>query len=674
MASQAEKPLPSPHEDESHHEDESRHLEYRPDIDGLRAVAVLSVLVFHAFPEFLSGGFVGVDVFFVISGFLISRIIWQGLANRSFTIREFYARRVRRIFPALAVVLGASWIVGLTTLYWDEFARLGKHIFASAIFGMNFFLLNEGGYFDVAVERKPLLHVWSLSIEEQFYLVWPIILIAVSRSRRALAATIVILGALSLGTSVVWTAEAENVGFYHPMSRAWELLLGSAVGYLATFRRDSLPKSSMILPVGLALIAVSCLYFSQQTKFPGFTALLPTLGAAMVLLSSPTHFLSKALLQNRLMVGIGLISYPLYLWHWPLLSFAFIQSEGLLLPWVKGALLTSSLVLAWVTYYLVERPLRSRSRGAGAIIALVCAMMMLGGLGGLTYRSDGFVKLRAVASKAPFAIDPETLLNQWYQDTRSGTCHNQDAIVEAHKPVCTETLRPRVLLWGDSHAASLYPGLRALQETRSFGLTQLTTVGCPPFLNTESIVHHHCPAINQRILTSLSEFTPEVIILNAAWVHDRYAWDAQTATERLLTMIREIQSRSPNSRIIVIGPQLRWHPSLPEVLAKYVDQHGTMPPVRLPIPPNEFWLYVRTYGHELRSTVEAKGAVYILPEDILCENDTCLTRSGDGPNDLFVHDYGHLTAAGSRYFISQIADQIFESVPVPSINNPAPSQ
>lgn len=391
----------------------------------------------------------------------------------------------------------------------------------------------------------------------------------------------------------------------------------------------------------------------------------------MVLLSSPSHFLSKALLQNRLMVGIGLISYPLYLWHWPLLSFAFIKSQGVLLPWVKGTLLSTSFVLACLTYFLVERPLRSPARGAKTIIGLVCSIMILGGLGGLTFLSDGFVKFRAVASKAPFALNPETLMNQWFQDVRSGTCHNQDAIVEFHKPVCTETQRPRVLLWGDSHAASLYPGLRALQETRSFGLTQITTVGCPPFLETQSVVHQHCPAINQRTLDSTSELNHEVIILGGAWIHDRYLWDKDTATAKLLRMIREIKSHSPKSKLIVIGPHLRWEPSLPQVLTKYVDEHGTMPPVQLPIPKNEFALSVLKYGHELRPLVEAEGAIYILPENIMCEHDLCLTRSGDGPNDLFVHDYGHLTAAGSRYFISRIADQIFESVPVPPVETPS---
>jgi peptidoglycan/LPS O-acetylase OafA/YrhL len=633
-------------------------LQYRPDIDGLRAVAVLAVLLFHAFPDILPGGFVGVDVFFVISGFLISRTIWDDIQRNKFTIRRFYERRVRRLFPALVLVLLSTWLIGLAILPWDEFSRIGKHVFASSIFGMNFFLWNEGGYFDIASERKPLLHLWSLSIEEQFYLLWPVILIIVSGKRARIVYTLALLGALSFVTSVFFVGSGDRiVSFYNPLGRMWELMLGAAFAYVSSFHPQSISKLRFTAPLGLALILGSCLFFSNETPFPGFMALIPIVGAGVVLISPSTSLFHKGLLRTRAMVGIGLISYPLYLWHWPLLSFSYIKLKGEVPVMYRLVLLGLSFLFAWLTYRYVERPLRCRATTGTVFWALVAAVGSLGLLGGVTYIEDGFVNLRVIASKAPFAANPRAL-EDWFKGVRSGTCHIQDERIFVHPPECIEPVRPRVLLWGDSHASALYPGLRALQESRTFGVSQLTQAHCPPLLDFESSIHRHCQQINDRILNSLTDLAPDVIILHAAWIHPQYPRVGTEITQKLAQTLREIKRRSSTSRVIVIGPQLQWSPSLPEVLIAQFEQTGSPPPVYIQAPDGEVSLKRRQLEEQMRPVVEGEGAIYIAPRDIFCERERCLTRVGDRKEDLVVFDYGHLTTAGSTFFMDRIANHL----------------
>lgn len=633
-------------------------LQYRPDIDGLRAVAVLAVLLFHAFSDILPGGFIGVDVFFVISGFLISRIIWDDIQTNKFSIRRFYERRVRRLFPALVLVLFSTWATGLVILPWDEFSRIGKHVFASSIFGMNFFLWHEGGYFDIASERKPLLHLWSLSIEEQFYLLWPVILIIVSGQRIRIVYTLALLGFLSFVASVLFVESGDRiVAFYNPLGRMWELMVGAAFAYASAFHSQSLSKLRFTAPLGLALIFGSCLFFSNETPFPGFMALIPTLGAGMVLVSPSTSVFHKGLLRTRGMVGIGLISYPLYLWHWPLLSFSYIKFKGEIPLMYRLALVGLSFLLAWVTYRYIERPMRHRATSGTVFWGLVTAVVSLGLLGGATHIEDGFVNLRVVASKAPFVANPRAL-EDWFKGVRSGTCHIQDERIFVHSPECIEPARPRVLLWGDSHASALYPGLRALQESRPFGVSQLTQAHCPPLLNFESSIHKYCQQINDRILNSVSELAPDVIILHAAWIHPQYARSGADITQKLAQTLQEIKRRSPTSRVIVIGPQLQWFPSLPEVLMAQFEQTGSPPPVYIQAPGGDFSREIQRLEDYMRPVVEGEGAIYIAPRDIFCEGQRCLTRVGDRKEDLVVFDYGHLTAAGSTFFMDRIANHL----------------
>ncbi|ASU38189.1 hypothetical protein hmeg3_07680 [Herbaspirillum sp. meg3] len=365
----------------------ANHHGYRPDIDGLRAIAVCSVVFFHAFPDLVPGGFVGVDVFFVISGFLISQIIAGELLADSFSFREFYVRRIKRIFPALSLVLAATLVFGWFVLYPPEFRQLGRHVFAGSAFFSNFQLWSEAGYFDKAAELKPLLHLWSLGIEEQFYLLFPLLLIIGSRFRRLLVPIVVAVLVLSLLIGVKLTVSNGIAAFYSPASRIWELMAGSLLAIspmIYPSLRDTFKVSeglnTAISFAGLALLVFSLLAIDRSRSFPGLWAAAPVLGTVL-LIASGSAAVGNRLISNRLFVSIGLISYPLYLWHWPILAYLHIVDNAMSSTLTRGIAVVGSVALATITYLLVETPVR-RSRAprrvAAALLLIVACMGAIG--------------------------------------------------------------------------------------------------------------------------------------------------------------------------------------------------------------------------------------------------------------------------------------------------------
>ena len=356
----------------------SKALAYRPDIDGLRALAVLFVLLFHAFPSLLPGGFVGVDVFFVISGYLITGLILRDLESGQFSLRHFYARRVRRIFPALCLVMAVSLGYGWLVLTAGEYQQLGRHVASGAAFLANFMFWREAGYFDNAADTKPMLHLWSLGIEEQFYMVWPPLLWLWWRRWRALSWLVIPLAGLSLGYSLHLAGRDLVADFYSPLTRFWELLLGAWLVYMArSGRLGGGFWRSVAAPLGLLLVLLSLVWVHQGLAFPGGWALLPAVGAALLLGAGMQAGLNQHLLASPALVWLGLISYPLYLWHWPLLSMARIVASQTPAAEVRALLLVLSVLLAWLTYRYLERPIRFGSQRRWAVPVLCLCMVLL---------------------------------------------------------------------------------------------------------------------------------------------------------------------------------------------------------------------------------------------------------------------------------------------------------
>lgn len=381
---------------------------YRADIDGLRAIAVIAVVVSHAAPSAVTGGFVGVDVFFVISGYLITGNILADLDRGRFNLFAFYARRVRRLFPALLLVLTAAWIAGWLLLLPDDFEVLGRHLAASAGFVPNFMFWRDLAASDQDVTIDVLLHLWSLGVEEQYYLVWPLMVLAVFDRWTRVARLTAILLFISFALNIVLTFDLTEAAFYLPFPRFWELLAGSALAFAGAYAREMPPRATLFFAVttdkisprlndvkawaGLALVLVPVFALTKQHMFPGFWVLLPVAGTALLIASGPDAAVNR-LLGNRELVAIGLISYPFYLWHWPLLSLAEYSWDSHLTTLSRLLIALLALPLAWLTYRYVERPIRyaaSEQIRATATRALLLAMAAIFVLGILTYLNNGF--------------------------------------------------------------------------------------------------------------------------------------------------------------------------------------------------------------------------------------------------------------------------------------------
>lgn len=438
-------------------------LIYRPDVDGLRAVAVLSVIAFHAFPSAMPGGFVGVDIFFVISGFLISGLILQGLNEQRFTMADFYKRRVRRIAPSLLIVMAISLALGWFLLFAAEYAQLARHIAASAAFVQNVNLWQESGYFDHAAETKPMLHLWSLAVEEQFYIVWPLLLAALWKRRQNLLPATMALGLLSFGACLYLLRHSPSAAFYLPATRFWELMMGACLAcaqlrHPRSARHPRLPIHLSSLG-GSMLIAGALLFIDKNTPFPGWWALLPTGGAVLIIHAGPQALVNKWLLASRPMVALGLVSYPLYLWHWPLLSFLRIGSGGHPPPaWIMACLLVA-LALAWLSTTLVERRIRAAQDGhhvptllvlLGATLAVACFIAMNEGL-----------PERAMARKLGDGNTQDVFAGARQSD---GSCSRLLQLPPLNEEIClSNAAAPRVLIAGDSHAMALYASIQGRQ-------------------------------------------------------------------------------------------------------------------------------------------------------------------------------------------------------------------
>ncbi len=466
------------------------HGGYRADIDGLRAAAVAAVLLFHGFPALLGGGFVGVDVFFVISGYLITGILLDGLDRGRLDLIGFYRRRVRRIFPALLVVLAACFAAGWLVLFADEFARLGKHIAAGAGFVANFALWREAGYFDIDAAAKPLLHLWSLAIEEQFYLAWPLLLWL---ARRARIAPLWLAAACTLASFAlcVWLAPRDPVAdFYLPLARFWEILLGAMLVCAERSGAARLPpgwRTPLSLLGGAAILAAALLLRGTDS-FPGWRAAFPVLGAAMVLAAGPSAWVNRRLLSARPMVWAGLISYPLYLWHWPLLAFARIVAGAEPAAAERAALLAASVVLATITCLALERPLRFGRHG-GVKAAALCALMLAVAYAGVNDWQRGGLRFRAVVKDAPLtgvaAIGNSSPFVSGCALAGSGRWLGF-CMTDTREP-------PRYAIWGDSHAEALFWGLtRVSQPGRRWVLVGRHT--CAPMAGMQRLTHNQLPA------------------------------------------------------------------------------------------------------------------------------------------------------------------------------------
>jgi peptidoglycan/LPS O-acetylase OafA/YrhL len=609
---------------------------YRPDIDGLRAIAVMLVVGFHAFPEAMPGGFIGVDIFFVISGFLITGLIVRDLDQQRFSLVAFYNRRIRRIFPALIVVLVVTLVLGWLWMLPAAYAQLSSDVFASAAFFANIALLLQSGYFDIESGKKPLLHLWSLGIEEQFYLFWPLILMLVARLRLNMLASASVIGLLSFILNVALIGSNPVATFYLPFTRAWELLAGAALACSWSQVSQETRPSNLRAGLGILLIAVAAIVLDTRRAFPGWWAVLPVAGSAL-LLSAPAAWGCRQLLSSRPMVRIGLISYPLYLWHWPLFVFLAIIKFAPLTLLERGLIVGLSFVLAWLTYRFVEIPFRFGRPSPLKIAGLCAAMVLVAAAGGVVVEGRGFDFRLPAEIRAMTDVPEQT--SQWRVHECMLDLSHELSFAES----CAERdRRPLVLVWGDSTAGALLPGLRQAQQTHDFGLAQFTSSSCVPALNTDVAGTPNCRAINDKILALARELKPDIVLLHSTW--DRYL-DGVAATVAAL-------KKETNARVIVLGSVPWWKRGLPNEVLRYFMLHHRL------IPERSSRAAADGSGAALRDRLVPLGAEFISVWDVMCNADGCLTRIGDTAGDLSASDQVHLTEKGSVFLIQSIIDEV----------------
>ncbi|MFO1482523.1 MAG: acyltransferase family protein [Verrucomicrobiaceae bacterium] len=620
---------------------------YYPHIDGLRAIAVLGVLLFHAELGF-PGGYVGVDVFFVISGYLLTGLMLRDAAAGRFSTWHFWERRTRRIFPALAVVIVACFAAAWLLLMPSDFKRFASSVIAQAILASNLYFARLVGYFDQAASMKPLLHTWSLAVEEQFYLFFPLLFVVLRRgSRPLIILAILLLGCLSFGFGVYYDGVRPWRNFYLLPSRAWELLTGAFLAAIPMQRAFSRWLGELISGAGLLAIVYVMLQDDQMIRFPGRAAMLACAGAAAIIWANG-HTMTTVgrLLSVRPVVFVGLISYSLYLWHWPLLAFARYWNIDPLPGGQRVLLLLACVVLATMTWRFVETPFRTRRvvAGRGRLVMLTLSTSAV-----LSLAAYGIHRWSGVPSRFPPAAVQ-------YLDEAT---HDLDVVaemsikVDVNKALAGDfpelgtgdkNMPVEVLLWGDSHAASLMPLLDALCKENHVRGVAAVHAGTPPLIGYQSLLDESDGiAFNNAVVEFIRRNHVGNVILVARW--GLYV-DGVRSHEALAGTVKVLKDTNANTRIWIMRqvPNPIW--PVPEAVALKVIQGCDPEDFGIPLAEHQLdcqrqsSLFEGIAGESAQVTVLDPTALFVNPQKQLCR----VVANG---RVLFCDD-DHLSAAGAH--------------------------
>lgn len=649
--------------------------DYRPDIDGLRAVSVLAVVFYHFQIPYVSGGFVGVDVFFVISGYLITSHLFRDIERNGLSILSFYDRRFRRIIPALIPPLLLSLILGYFLLMPGDYETLARSGIYSAIGAANIFFLQNTGYFDQAADFMPLLHMWSLGVEEQFYLVWPLILggtaLLSRNSKSAIVALLVAIILTSFLGSLYTLQDDATAAFFRPDTRAWELGLGAILVFLPRMRGRWLAEAACAL--GIILILFGIFTLDQQSLFPGMNALYPTVGAALIIWPKDKMPVVARALSWRPAVFVGLISYSLYLWHWPILVFFRVYNSSFFPTLAQSLILIAIAVgFAIASYYFVEQPGRrvklnrtaTVAAGATGIAIMAAANFSVAFANGFPQRLSG----------PSASLSSLRVMWQW------PGCRPA-SIPGLKKTGCYfgeewSTARKKVFLWGDSHAEHLAPILETIMKQQ--GAAGIVFQGCAPSLGGG--VHRYQPSKPEQFERCRSTYGPIVsylraqqdidhIFLAAAWtgkIESLYTSDPGQRsidqgrillTQSLVDLAAEISA--PSRTIVIVGPTPIW--STPNPLDCAIADLGELSrikctPEQKSIPSAEFKTRSRQEVAALqKAALTIPRARFINPSDALCDGPNCVVTMND---EFLYRDTGHFRRNLKPETLRMLADRM----------------
>ena len=539
---------------------------YRADIDGLRGVAVLLVVIFHTWPKGVPGGFVGVDIFFVISGFLISSVVFKSIESGNFTLKEFWARRIRRLAPALLLVLGASLVAGWLLLLPTELEQLGRHVTAGVLFVSNLLLIFDAGYFDTGSQLKPMLHLWSLGVEEQFYLVFPILALMALKLRRNFLPIMVILALVSFGFNMLWMDSHPIGNFYSPITRFWEILAG-VILFLTTRKSGesriegkkhrilaAITSPELRSVLGLVVLTAAVILVRDSQPYPGIQALLPVLAAILLISAGDKSFLNSKILSARPLVWLGLISFPLYLWHWPILSFSRIILGQDPPQWAKLSLIGVSIALSWVTYKWVEKPIRHLRISSRLVTAVTSASAVVLTMGLLMAIQQGFpdrsLETKEAKVASSYFVGPlweytsNDLCNQKYNFTERDSLPWWFCMTNSNKT-------PDVLILGNSYANQLYPGLA---QNEAFGHLTFLSIGiCDPTWQEHPELLLRCKSQQQHIENIFLSVDEPIRFVILAGMPPKGQWDY----DYLVKLRKSISFfEKQGAKVIVFSPHL----------------------------------------------------------------------------------------------------------------------
>ena len=630
----------------------SRAPAYRPDIDGLRALAVISVILFHNGIPGFDGGYVGVDVFFVISGYLITQLLEESRDESApRRLATFYVRRMRRILPALLATCLVTAIVAVAIFTPDQLVNVGKFLAATPVMLSNVATWTRGDYFAPGVRQLPLSHLWSISVEEQFYLVYPLLLIAITRYRlpyRRL--TLVVFASLSLALCVWASHRAPEANYVFAPTRAWELLLGGMLTIGGVPRIGNRIAAEGLAVVGLLGIAVAVHLYTSAIRYPGTAAMLPCMATAALLAtgSGPRPALVNRMLSWPPLVFVGLISYSLYLWHQPLLVFANYYYIAPLRPAATAALLVATLLVATASWRFIERPVRARILMKSTRTLLVgagvgSAGILLAGL--VLWNSDGF----------PQRFPPET----------RGLIVSMTAtpeLVRCVEEVSLEQVRagrlcnygpgdpsPKVLLWGDSHALAMMPAVKELAKAHGMHVYFVAKYNCLPLfapLNPTRIDtatdRYGCANFNTAVLEAVTRLEPELIILDGAWAAGEPPPRVPDIAAGIEQTVSRVGHHSRSICVVFAVPMLKYAVSD----ALFVARRRHIPDDFLRVSRADALAQHRDMEHDMRAVAERSGLTLVDPKDALCPADSCLYKADD--RSLYFDD-SHLSVYGALY-------------------------
>lgn len=619
----------------------SEYQRFRLDIQGLRALAVVPVVLFHVDDRWMPGGFVGVDVFFVISGYLITRILLRELEGGRFSILGFYERRVKRLFPALYAMLGVTLLLGALILPPGEYAELGRTAAATMLFVSNIAFMLLSGYFDGAAELKPLLHTWSLAVEEQFYLAFPLILLAIYRLARRWMVAVLWLGfALSLGLCVWMMRDHASAAFYLPITRAYELLAGSIVAAGVLPGRLDQRTCDALSVAGIALIAAAIALLDSRSSFPGFAALLPCFGTAMVLRAGEEGVTSLGgrLLNHWLPVFFGSLSYSLYLWHWPLIVFSrYLALDRDATSWAAAAALLS-VGCAYASWRWLEKPVLRRRIVRTQVLWTGGATMAIGlAAAALPVVKQGLPGRFGSTAQAAFAAGRDF-------NPRRPQCHANDDRPIAYDRACRfgADAPARVAIWGDSFGVEIAQAVGERLAMRGGAVVSITASSCPPALGLRPPTRARCPAHNRAALAGITgDPSIRTVVLVANYAPYRGA-QRTALIDGLADSARRLVAAG--KRLILVGPIPAMPFPAPTAVGLLHARGSDARSFGTARADHDF--ENRAIGTALSAIARSTGAAIVDPAADLCDETRC--RAVGRAGELRYFDAVHLSLTGAR--------------------------